>query len=255
MPLSISLQVVGDIHGQCCDLYNVFEYTHGRNMLCRMDNNTSHPLANGDDPPIDESERETLQAENSIDVTRSLSPSQLPMRKRSQCVSGGRDTFREDSRPHEGTAGDKNGYDNHTSVEDGVERLSPHLVNGEDPPLQLKLTNETNHKYLFLGDYVDRGSHSFEVIMFLLCLKVAYPDRAFLLRGNHESRSMSSREYLDMPSFCNECEIKVGEKAYDCFMSVFDTFPLAAIVENKLGGRWFCCHGGLGKKSLVQYQC
>ena len=110
----------------------------------------------------------------------------------------------------------------------------------------LPLTSASNHKYLFLGDYVDRGSHSCECIMFLFALKVAYPDRIFLLRGNHECRSVTSREYQDGLSFCDECESKIGVDAYDCFMKAFDALPLAAVVENDLG-RWFCCHGGLGE--------
>lgn len=48
---------------------------------------------------------------------------------------------------------------------------------------------ETN--YLFLGDYVDRGFHGVEVIELLIALKVRYKDRIFLIRGNHESRSVT----------------------------------------------------------------
>jgi len=48
---------------------------------------------------------------------------------------------------------------------------------------------ETN--YLFMGDYVDRGYYSVEVISLLLCLKIRFPTRIYLTRGNHESRQIT----------------------------------------------------------------
>ena len=61
-------------------------------------------------------------------------------------------------------------------------------------------------KYLFLGDYVDRGQFSCEVMLYLLSLKVKYPDRIWLLRGNHECRTVSSHF-----GFLKEVEAKYGK--------------------------------------------
>lgn len=48
------------------------------------------------------------------------------------------------------------------------------------------------NKYLFNGDFVDRGKCGAEVVMTILLFKLLYPEGVFLNRGNHESRNQNS---------------------------------------------------------------
>lgn len=92
---------------------------------------------------------------------------------------------------------------------------------------------------------MDRGFHSVETVCFLLCLKIRYPFRITLTRGNHESRSVTQVNQLNnikVYGFYDECMKKYGSNyVWKCLTDLFDYLPLAAIVENKI----FCLHGGL----------
>ncbi|KAK2964647.1 putative Serine/threonine-protein phosphatase PP1-gamma catalytic subunit [Blattamonas nauphoetae] len=102
--------------------------------------------------------------------------------------------------------------------------------------------------YLFLGDYVDRGKQSLEVICLLLAYKLKYPENFFLLRGNHESASIN-RLY----GFYDECKRRYNVKLWKLFTDLFNCLPLCAIIDDKI----FCTHGGLSPElhSLDQIRC
>uniref|UniRef100_A0A914W8B9 Serine/threonine-protein phosphatase n=1 Tax=Plectus sambesii TaxID=2011161 RepID=A0A914W8B9_9BILA len=109
-------------------------------------------------------------------------------------------------------------------------------------PLGLSLCSS---RILLLGDFVDRGPHGFEVIAYLFAQKLMYPDKIFLLRGNHELRKTQHNH-----TFRKECDQKFGNhygpQVWSVANDVFDRMPIAAVVDNKI----FCVHGGVPEQHL-----
>ncbi|KAG2777493.1 hypothetical protein JG687_00006392 [Phytophthora cactorum] len=98
---------------------------------------------------------------------------------------------------------------------------------------------ERDVQLVFLGDYVDRGAFSCEVMLYLLLLKIRFSDKVVLLRGNHECESISS-----FYGFRNECRVKYGISVYYHFLSCFQLMPVAAMLSTSRG-KIMCLHGGL----------
>jgi serine/threonine-protein phosphatase 4 catalytic subunit len=92
--------------------------------------------------------------------------------------------------------------------------------------------------YLFLGDFVDRGYNSVETFLLLLGLKVRYPERMALIRGNHESRQITQ-----IYGFYDECTRKYenGANVWRYCCDVFDYLSLGALID----GDVLAVHGGL----------
>ncbi|CAJ0928692.1 unnamed protein product, partial [Mesorhabditis belari] len=97
------------------------------------------------------------------------------------------------------------------------------------------------NNYLFLGDYVDRGSQGVETMCLLLALQYRYPTRVHILRGNHEEAN-TTLGY----GFYDECRSKFpqdnqGHLIWRHFIDVFGCLPAMAIISEKI----VCMHGGL----------
>lgn len=98
--------------------------------------------------------------------------------------------------------------------------------------------------FLFLGDYVDRGPHSFEVVMYLFGLKLQCPEKVVLLRGNHEDRSINEQKDFCL-SFLQCCVALFGKndgkEVWARINDVFDCLPVCAVIDGKIFG----CHAGI----------
>jgi diadenosine tetraphosphatase ApaH/serine/threonine PP2A family protein phosphatase len=87
----------------------------------------------------------------------------------------------------------------------------------------------------------------------MLALKVAFPARVFLVRGNHEFRDLNTTGantfwaacthlYDADPSEYNLQRPSVGRTVFDAFHGAFDYLPLGAVIA----GSVLVVHGGLG---------
>ena len=106
-----------------------------------------------------------------------------------------------------------------------------------------KFPPESN--YLFLGDYVDRGMQNLEVICLMLAYKIKYPENFFLLRGNHECKSINR-----MYGFYDSCKRVYSIKLWQQFTQLFNIMPISAIIDDKI----MCMHGGLSPELKVPKQ-
>ncbi|EKE39656.1 serine/threonine protein phosphatase PP1, putative [Entamoeba nuttalli P19] len=111
----------------------------------------------------------------------------------------------------------------------------------------LKAVNYTEEKFLFLGDFVDRGCHSIEVLCLVYALKARYPQQFFIIRGNHECEEINR-----VFGFYDECIRRYDESVWKRFNATFAYLPILALINKKI----LCVHGGISPdlKLLSQIQ-
>ncbi|KAF8382255.1 hypothetical protein PRIPAC_71397 [Pristionchus pacificus] len=96
------------------------------------------------------------------------------------------------------------------------------------------------HRFVFMGDYVDRGKNSLEVLMMLFCLKIQCPKSFFLLRGNHEARAIN-RVYGFQQELMERFDRDDARELFIKFNEVFSHMPIACLIGQSI----LCMHGGI----------
>ena len=101
-------------------------------------------------------------------------------------------------------------------------------------------------QYLFLGDFVDRGEFSVETVIILFLLKVLFPKKVHIIRGNHEFAFLCE----DGGFLSQIVAVYNDRKLFEKFIQAFSQIPLIAMVDHVM----MCVHGGLGPNwnSLAQ---
>lgn len=106
---------------------------------------------------------------------------------------------------------------------------------------------QDNFYMLFLGDYTDRGYYGAEVWYTILRLKLANPDRVYMVRGNHEDTRQNASS-----GFLQELQTKFGGNKNNLsfleLQRLYNLLPLALYLGSgspEKTNYLLCCHGGL----------
>ncbi|MGM0468511.1 MAG: metallophosphoesterase [Promethearchaeati archaeon] len=106
------------------------------------------------------------------------------------------------------------------------------------------IIKEKNPKYvIFLGDIVDRGSYQIECFSFVLSLKILFPNKYYLLRGNHETLQMN--KYY---GFYDDFDMRFGSEGdFTEIIQLYNVLPICAILNNSI----LCLHGGIPENNNI----
>ncbi|MCS7215777.1 MAG: serine/threonine protein phosphatase, partial [Thermodesulfovibrio sp.] len=88
---------------------------------------------------------------------------------------------------------------------------------------------QSNLNLIFLGDYIDREPEpegSLYNLVYLCLLKINFPDRIFILKGNHEAHYSVYCHPYEFDSELIDIFGSIGIKIHDSAVSLFKEMPL-----------------------------
>ena len=99
-------------------------------------------------------------------------------------------------------------------------------------------------KIFFLGDIVDRGRNSLEILYIMLKIIDKEPNKYYWIKGNHETKEICSKY-----GFLDELRRKNIDSLFYEITGFFETLPYGAILNNNA----FLVHGGIAKQPENDY--
>ncbi|MFX1568064.1 MAG: metallophosphoesterase [Promethearchaeota archaeon] len=102
----------------------------------------------------------------------------------------------------------------------------------------IKIINKNKPKIvIFLGDIVDRGPMQFECLLIVMALKILYPLKYYILRGNHETLEMN--EYY---GFFQDFFSRFNDQSkFNEILSIYNLLSICTLINKVI----LCLHGGI----------
>lgn len=105
-------------------------------------------------------------------------------------------------------------------------------------------------KYVFNGDFVDRGAWGPEVLLCIYCLKLRCPQGVFLNRGNHEDQQQNLKpDNGFVHSHCTRAFGQDAQRVYSLCRQSFKEIPLCHVIAKEIA----VIHGGLPVDPLITF--
>lgn len=108
----------------------------------------------------------------------------------------------------------------------------------------IKIINIDNPKLvIFLGDIVDRGSKQLECLLIIFALKILFPLKYYVLRGNHETLEMN--QYY---GFFQDFLLRFKDQSkFNEIIKVYNALPICALINEII----LCLHGGIPQDNEI----